>query len=125
MDLLYDYVDRDTLVKYIRLAACVSFYLILRKYYSSWIEKKQIQRQMEKDKKDKEEEPMRKEQMKTQKKESLEKEAKSFGWGKKTRKTVKNQEIKLEELADDLQLGREAGFNANEDRDIENLLTED
>lgn len=80
---------------------------------------------MEKDKKDKEEEPMRKEQLKAQKQESLEKEASSFGWGKKTRKNVKTQESKLEELADELQLGREAGFNPNEDRDIENLLSED
>lgn len=125
MDWLYQYVDRDTLIRYIRLTACVLFYLILRNYYSSWIEKKQIQRQMEKDKKDKEEEPMRKEQLKAQKQESLEKEASSFGWGKKTRKNVKTQESKLEELADELQLGREAGFNPNEDRDIENLLSED
>ncbi|SGZ52728.1 CIC11C00000003894 [Sungouiella intermedia] len=89
---IYNYVDQDTFTKYLRLTIIVCIYIFLRGYYSNWSKQRQVKNQIDLDNKLKAEEKKREEQKEEEKLENLDNEAKSFGWGKATRRNVKRQE---------------------------------
>ncbi|CUM64625.1 uncharacterized protein PRCAT00002233001 [Priceomyces carsonii] len=120
-EFLFEYVDKDTILKYIRLLAIVGFYLIFRHHYSTWAKTKQIKRDLENDKREKEE-AAGKDEEEQAKEESIKEQASSFGWGKKTRKNVKLQQSILEEELNELRQRQQSSYDAAEDHDIEDLL---
>ena len=107
-DEIFDYVDRDTFFQYFRLTLVVCTYLIFRKYYSSWAIKKQTATQLEQDKREQSE--------------KSEREAKEFGWGKKTRNNVKLTEAVLAEYSEQQRQRNQTSYDAQEDADIDDLL---
>lgn len=119
---IYEYIEKDTFLKYFRLAIVICAYLIFRKYYSQWAAKKQSEYQQKLDEKEKAEKPARDAEAQRQLEESLEKEANEFGWGKKTRKNVKTTQAVLEQLAEETRQRHQTAYDAQEDADIEDLL---
>lgn len=119
---VYNYVDKDTLHKYLRLTIIVCLYVFLRSYYSNYAKQKEIQRKIDEDKREKE---LEKEKAKTEEAETLSKlddEAQTFGWGKATRRTVKRQSAALKQQAEDLREYHQSAYDAAEDHDIDDLL---
>lgn len=121
-EFLYDYVDKDNLQKYLRLTVIVCLYLFIRTYYTNWSKQRQVRRQLDLDKKEQEIDAEYKEQKKQEKFEKLEAEAKTFGWGKTTRRNVKKQEQALADATEALRESHQGAYDAAEDHDIEDLL---
>lgn len=121
-EFLYNYVEKDTLHKYLRLTVIVCIYLFVRTYYTNWSKQKQVRRQLDLDKKEKEMDAERKEQKEQEKIEKLDAEAKTFGWGKTTRRNVKKQEQALTEATEALRDQYQGAYDAAEDHDIDDLL---
>lgn len=121
-EFIFDYVEKDTFYKYFRLLIFVTLYILFRKYYSEWAKHKQIKRQLEIDEKEKLEKPGKEREEKLEAEQALQREAASFGWGKKTRKNVKLQESILTQEADELRERHQTAYDAAEDHDIEDLL---
>lgn len=119
---IFDYVDKDTYMLYMRLFCVLSFYLVARKWYTNWARQRQIKTQMEADEKEKSEKEERDKKAAQELEERLEAEANTFGWGKKTRKNVKLQEAILSSQVADLRERHQTSFNEAEDHDIEDLL---
>ncbi|RLV90930.1 Processing of GAS1 and ALP protein 2 [Spathaspora sp. JA1] len=119
---IFEFVDQETFKKYFRLTIVVCAYLIFRKYYSQWAGKKQTERQMAEDAKEKAEKPEREEREKEERAKQLEAESKQFGWGKKTRRSVKTTEAALEEIIQEQRQRNQTSYDAQEDADIEDLL---
>lgn len=124
-EFIYDYVDRELYVKYLRLTIIVAAYIIFRSFYSKWAQQKQVKRQLEIDQKEKAEKPERERKEKEDKEQELKREAAAFGWGKKTRKNVKLTETKLEEQLSELRERHQTAYDAAEDHDIDYLLEDD
>lgn len=121
-DFIYDYVERELYIKYLRLTIIVGAYVIFRAFYAKWAQQKQIKRQLELDQKEKAEKPEREKKAKEDKESELKREAAAFGWGKKTRKHVKLTETKLEEELTELRERHQSAYDAAEDHDIDYLL---
>ncbi|EMG48503.1 PGA2 Processing of GAS1 and ALP protein 2 [Candida maltosa Xu316] len=121
-DEIYDYVEKDTFMKYFRLFLVVCTYLIFRKYYSSWAVKKQTQAQYAQDERELAEKSARDAREKKETIEKIETEAQEFGWGKKTRNNVKLTEAVLQEYAAQQRQRNQSAYDAQEDVDIEDLL---
>lgn len=119
---IYNYVDEDNFKKYFRLTIIVCLYIFLRGYYSNWSKLKQVRRQLDLDKRIKEEEKKRKQKKEEEEQEQLDKELQSFGWGKATRRKVKNQEKVLQEAVDATREYHQGSYDAAEDHDIDDLL---
>lgn len=123
-EFIYSYVEREALVRYLRLTIFVAFYILLRGYYVNWSKQRQVKKQLEADEREKKEMPERKKEEAKKKKQELQEQAASFGWGKKTRKNVKLLEEQLRENADELRNRHQSSYDAAEDHDIEDLLEE-
>ncbi|CAI5755556.1 unnamed protein product [Candida verbasci] len=121
-DEIYDYVEKDTFIRYFRLSIFIFAYLVFRKYYSNWAAKKQSDHQARLDALEKENKPEQERIAKEQELELLESESKEFGWGKKTRRNVKVTEHVLNDIAAEQNLRNQSFYNAQEDADIEELL---
>ncbi|EGW34398.1 uncharacterized protein SPAPADRAFT_59831 [Spathaspora passalidarum NRRL Y-27907] len=121
---IFEFVDKETFTKYFRLTIVVCAYLIFRKYYSQWAAKKQTERQMADDEKEKAEKPERERKAREEQAQQLEAEAKQFGWGKKTRRTVKTTEAALDQIIQEQRQRNQTSYDAQEDADIEDLLEE-
>ena len=119
---VFDYVDRDEFTKYIRLLIIVSCYILFRKYYTKYASLKLIKRQLEQDKKEKEEKPARDSAERQALHDKLAAEAETIGWGKKTRKNVQVHQLILEAQAAELRERHQTAYDAAEDNDIEDLL---
>lgn len=119
---IYNYVDQDTFTKYLRLTIIVCIYIFLRGYYSNWSKQRQVKNQIDLDNKLKAEEKKREEQKEEEKLENLDNEAKSFGWGKATRRNVKRQEKILQDAAEEIRERKQTAYDAAEDHDIDDLL---
>lgn len=124
LEFIYDYADKESVHKYLRLTIIVCMYIFVRSIYSNWAKQKAIRNQLEQDKREKEQDAERKEQESTQKMEKLDQEAETFGWGKATRRNVKKQEQRLQATAEELQERYQGGYDAAEDHDIDDLLEE-
>ncbi|CAK7894852.1 processing of GAS1 and ALP protein 2 [[Candida] anglica] len=121
-EFIFDYVERESFTKYLRLIIFIATYIIFRKYYSDWAKMKQVKRQIEQDNKEKEEKPEKDRKKRAEIEEKLTQEAATFGWGKKTRKNVKLSQSILEEQATELRERHQTAYDAQEDHDIEDLL---
>lgn len=121
-EFIFDYVDKESFIKYLRLTVVVGFYLIFRQYYSKWAQAKAVKRQVELDRIEKAEKPEKERLEKLAQQEELIKESNSFGWGKKTRNTVKLQQAQLEEQLSEIRERNQSSYDAQEDHDIEELL---
>lgn len=121
-EFVYNYVEKDDLIKYLRLVVIVSFYLAIRQYYTKWAQTKALQRQLADDEREKKEKPSKDEQKKLEQEKKLKAEAANFGWGKKTRRDVKLQEAELVAQAETLRQRHQTAYDAAEDHDIEDLL---
>lgn len=121
-EFIFDYVDRDSFTKYLRLTVFVAAYAIFRKYYSEWAKMKQVKRQLEMDKIEQAEKPEKDRKKKLEDDKKLAEEAATFGWGKKTRKNVKLTEAKIQESMQELRERHQSAYDAQEDHDIEDLL---
>lgn len=119
---LYSYLEKDEVTKYLRLVIVVSCYLMFRGVYTKWAGQKQIQRQVEQDKREKAEKPERELAEREALREKLENEAASLGWGKKTRQNIKVSQQVLEQEANILRERHQTSYDAAEDHDIEDLL---
>ncbi|KAK6456493.1 uncharacterized protein RJT20DRAFT_135245 [Scheffersomyces xylosifermentans] len=125
LEFLDDYVkDRDSFIKYLRLVVFVCFYLIARQYYTKYATEKLAQKQHAEDQREAALKPEKEKREKEELEEKLRKEAKTFGWGKRTRKNVKNTEATLQEAAEELRQRHQTAYDAAEDHDIEDLLEE-
>lgn len=121
-DFLYDYIEKDTLQKYLRLTVIVCLYLFIRTYYTNWTKQRQVRRQLDLDKKEQQMDAEYKEQKTQEKFQKLEDEANTFGWGKVTRRNVKKQEKALADATEALRESHQGAYDAAEDHDIEDLL---
>lgn len=121
-EFIYNYAEKEAVIKYLRLVIVVSFYLIFRQYYSTWAQKKYINDQVAKDEQEKLTKPERDEAARIAQEESLKKEAASFGWGKKTRNNVNTQQAILQDQLDVIRQRNQTAYDAAEDHDIEDLL---
>lgn len=121
-EFIYDYVERETFIKYFRLTVVVSVYILARKLYSNFAKDALIKRQIAIDEKEKLEKPAKEQAKLEEREKKLEAEAKSFGWGKKTRRNVKLQEKVLNDTIDELRFREQGAYDAAEDHDIEDLL---
>lgn len=119
---VYKYVDQESLQKYLRLTIIVCLYVFARGYYTNWSKQRQVRHQLDLDNKLKAEEKKRKEQESEEKLEKVDEEAKSFGWGKATRRKVKHQEKILQDAADEIRETNQSAYDAAEDHDIDDLL---
>lgn len=119
---IYRYVDEEDFKQYLRLTIFVCFYLFFRSVYSNYAQQKQIRQQLIDDEKEKKEKPQREADAKQAKTDELEQEAQSFGWGKKTRRDVKNKQAVFEEQVETLRHRNQSTYDAAEDNDIEDLL---
>lgn len=119
---IYNYVDKDTLHKYLRLTIIVCLYIFARGYYSNWSKQRQVRNQLDLDNKLKAQEKQKKQEEEEQKFDQLDDEAKSFGWGKATRRKVKRQEKILQDAAEEIRENNQSSYDAAEDHDIEDLL---
>lgn len=121
-EIIFQYIDHDSFYKYLRLLIIVGMYLMCRNIYSEYAKQSQVKRQIALDEKEKLEKPVKEERERAEKEEALEKDAASFGWGKKTRKNVKLQESILQQESEDLRQRYQSAYDAAEDHDIEDLL---
>lgn len=121
-EVIFDYVERDDFFKYLRLTVLVAAYVIVRKYYSQWASYKQVKRQIEIAKREREAKPEKDRAEREALEASLAKESQTFGWGKKTRESVKLSANLLEAEAADLRQRHQTAYDAAEDHDIEDLL---
>ncbi|CAH2353432.1 processing of GAS1 and ALP protein 2 [[Candida] railenensis] len=121
-EFIYDYVEKDTFTKYLRLVIFVAAYVIFRNYYSEWAKMKQVKRQIALDEQEKLDKPEKERKEKEAQAAKLKAEAATFGWGKKTRKNVKLVERELAESATTLRERHQTSYDAQEDHDIEDLL---
>lgn len=119
---IYNYVDKDNLHKYLRLTIIVCLYIFVRGYYSNWSKQRQVRNQIDLDNKMKEQEKERKQREGEEKIEKLDEEAKTFGWGKATRRKVKRQEKILQDAAEEAREYHQGLYDAAEDHDIDDLL---
>lgn len=119
---IYNYVDSEQLHKYLRLTIVVCIYVFARGYYQTWAKQKHIKTQLELDRKEKEQDAERKEKQAAETLEKLDQEAKTFGWGKATRRKVKRQEQALKDAAELLRDHHQGAYDAAEDHDIDDLL---
>ncbi|OBA21119.1 hypothetical protein METBIDRAFT_78180 [Metschnikowia bicuspidata var. bicuspidata NRRL YB-4993] len=119
---VYDYVEKQSLQKYLRLVIIVCIYIFARGYYSNWAKQRHIRTQLAIDKREKELDAQRKERDESEKFEELDREATSFGWGKATRRNVKRQEQVLQDAAQQLRERHQGEYDAAEDHDIDDLL---
>lgn len=81
-----------------------------------------MRRELDLDKQEQDRDAELKEQKKQEKLQKLEDEAKTFGWGKTTRRNVKRQEQALAEATESLRERHQGAYDAAEDHDIEDLL---
>lgn len=121
-EFIYNYVYRDTFQKYLRLTVIVCLYLFIRTYYTNWSKQRQVRRQLALSKKEAELDAEYKEKKKQENLQRLENEAKTFGWGKTTRRNVKKQEQELANITEALREKHQGAYDAAEDHDIEDLL---
>ncbi|KAL7665127.1 Processing of GAS1 and ALP protein 2 [[Candida] zeylanoides] len=121
-EVIFDYVERDDFFKYLRLTVLVAAYVIVRKYYSQWASYKQVKRQIEIAKREREAKPEKDRAAREALEASLAQESQTFGWGKKTRESVKLSANLLEAEAADLRQRHQTAYDAAEDHDIEDLL---
>lgn len=121
-ELIYDWVDRETFIKYFRLIVVVSVYILARRIYSNYAKTSMIKRQIKIDEREKLEKPEKERKKVEDKEKKLKEEAKTFGWGKKTRRNIKLQEQVLIDTADELRFRAQNAYDAAEDNDIEDLL---
>ncbi|PVH17094.1 uncharacterized protein CXQ87_004655 [Candidozyma duobushaemuli] len=121
---IYKYVDEEQFKKYFRLIIIVCVYLFFRTWYTNWAKTKEIARRIEEDNRLAEARKSEREAEATEKFESLDNEAATFGWGKATRRNVKRQEHVLNEAAEQLRAAEQSTYDAAEDHDIEDLLEE-
>lgn len=119
---IFNYIEREDFIKYLRLSIIVFVYVIFRQYYSNYAKAQQTKRQLLMDEKEKKEKPEREKKERLEKEKLLEKEAASFGWGKKTRKDVKTKQTILEDQLSELRERHQTVYDAAEDHDIEDLL---
>lgn len=121
-DIIFDYVDKESFIKYFRLIVVVCGYIILRGIYQSYANKYHVKRQVAMDEKEKLEKPIKEAEEKKKQEESLKKEAETFGWGKKTRRDNKLKEAYIETQFNDLRQRHQSAYDAAEDHDIDDLL---
>lgn len=121
-EFIYDYVDRETFIKYFRLIVVVSVYLLARTWYSNYAKNALVNRQIAIDEKEKLDKPAKEKAKLELEEKKLKDEAKTFGWGKKTRRNVKLQQQILQDTADELRYRVQGSYDAAEDHDIEDLL---
>ncbi|KAM9906464.1 hypothetical protein OXX69_006791 [Metschnikowia pulcherrima] len=122
LEFIYDYVEKDSFQKYLRLTMIVCIYIFIRGCYSTWAKQKHIKTQLEIDRKEKQMDDERKEREEVEKIEQLDAEATTFGWGKATRRNVKRQEKVLQDTAEELRERHQGDYDAAEDHDIDDLL---
>lgn len=122
LEFIYNYVDKETFKKYFRLTIIVCIYIFARGYYSNWSKQRQVKNQLDLDNKMKEQEKAHKEKKEEEKLERVDDEAKSFGWGKATRRKVKHQEKILQDAAEEIRETNQSAYDAAEDHDIDDLL---
>lgn len=120
--LIYDYFPKEDVQKYIRLVIFVGCYFFFRKYYTNWARKKQLERQLADDAKEKAEKPEKDRKEKEDLEQKLSNETKSFGWGKKTRAREKKKQAIVEQILDEERARYQSAYDAQEDHDIEDLL---
>lgn len=121
-EFIFNYVEKDTFIKYLRLLMVVCVYIIFRQYYSKYAQDKLIKQQVAQDERDQAEKPEKERLEKERHQEKLQQEAASFGWGKKTRQNAKVQQSLLEEKLEVLRQRNQSAYDAAEDEDIEDLL---
>lgn len=119
---IYNYVEKDTLHKYLRLTIIVCFYVFARTYYSNYAKTREIARKLEEDKKERETRSERDRAKVEDEMNKLDEEARSFGWGKTTRRNVKRQTRELESRVEELREYHQGTYDAAEDHDIDDLL---
>lgn len=122
LSFIYNYVEKDSFQKYLRLTVIVCFYVMLRTYYSSYAKNKEISRKLEEDKREKETRKEREHAKVESEMNLLDEEARTFGWGKTTRRNVKRQTRELEDRVEELREYHQGTYDAAEDHDIEDLL---
>ncbi|KAG2733993.1 hypothetical protein G9P44_003518 [Scheffersomyces stipitis] len=121
-EFIFEFVDREIFIKYFRLIVFVCAYLIIRQYYTKYATNKLAKKQFDDDERELALKPEKEKKQKEELQKKLDTEAKTFGWGKKTRKTVKHTEAILTEAAEELRQRNQTFYNAAEDHDIEDLL---
>lgn len=119
---IYNYVEKDSFHKYLRLTIIVCFYVLARTYYSSYAKNKEISRKLEEDKIEKETRKEREQAKVEDEMTKLDEEARTFGWGKTTRRNVKRQTRELEDRVEELREYHQGTYDAAEDHDIDDLL---
>jgi len=121
-EFIYEYVERETFIKYFRLGIFVAVYILARGYYSEWAKNRAVKKQIQDDEREKLEAPAKKQKELEESAEKLNAEAQTFGWGKKTRKNVKLQQQILQQTLDEMSTAQQTAYDAAEDHDIEDLL---
>lgn len=121
-DFIFNYVDKASFLKYFRVVIIICGYVIIRGLYMNWAGKYHIRKQVERDEKEKAEKPSKDAKAKAELEEKLANEAKTFGWGKKTRKDNKLKEAIIEREFNELRQRQQSAYDAAEDHDIEDLL---
>lgn len=124
-DFIYKYVEREVVTKYLRLAMCLSVYLMMRGIYLKWAMNKQLKQQVSKDEAEKAEKPevLRKEKEEVERK--LVEDEQVFGWGKKTRSTEKRKQAVIDLFAEEERQRNQDVYDVQEDSDIDDLLEDD
>lgn len=121
-EFIYDYFSKEDVVKYIRLTIVVAMYLFFRKYYSTWAQKKQQERQLAIDAEEKAAKPEKERKEQEALEEKISRDAKTFGWGKKTRSREKKKQAIVEQIAEEERARYQTAYDAAADHDIEHLL---
>ncbi|EGV64779.1 hypothetical protein PSN45_005125 [Yamadazyma tenuis] len=121
-DFIFDYVDRESYTKYFRLVVAVCGYIIVRGLYQKWATKFHIQQEVNRDNAEKAAKPAKDAELQKQYEEKLQQEAKTFGWGKKTRRDTKLKQAYIEDQFNELRQRHQSAYDAAEDHDIEYLL---
>lgn len=103
--------------KAIRLTVIVGGYILVRNIVQKHLATRQLERQLEQDEERKKKERLG-ELVEDPDAQTTGTDDGSWGWGKKTRRTVKRQEKLLEEQIENLQNGQDL----DDDKDIEDLL---
>lgn len=120
-EVIFDYVDKDQFFKYLKLVIIVAGYLFFREIYSNHMKIKQVEKQLKEDEEIKANKPEADRKKREEEDQRLENEAKTFGWGKRTRKNAKLAQRAIEDRAEET-YNLSSAYNAAEDHDIDYLL---
>lgn len=120
--IIFQYVEKDSFYKYLRLTIIVCSYIFFRALYQNYLKARQIKHQLKLDEQEKLEKPEKEARARQEEIEKIESEANTFGWGKKTRRNVKLQQAVLDEQMNELRTRQQSAYDAAEDNDIEDLL---